>query len=251
MTETRPRYPKSLLRLILFAVIGTALAVTLLTLSLFGPNASAANDLRAALTTTRDVKGWVHVRATPPQARLSLPEGVVPPTTSTTQPLGSAGDLNTTDGTWLRNRVTNGHRRIELHEPAKQTSSVYDASTNELRVTRPTNPPSAPGFADELTGSPVSVVDLLDRYDTANRAPPSTESNRDGELTRYDLVGRGDRRAFKGSVWVDPATKLLRKAHWDTPDGVVEVTYTYGPPEILDIYAAGVPRDAKLVSDSN
>jgi hypothetical protein len=250
MTELKERRSKSLRRLILFALAGTALLVALLTLSLVGPNASAAKDLRVALTTTRDVKGWVHVRATPPQMRLSLPEGVVAPTTSTTQPLGSAGDLNTADGTWLRDRVTNGHRRVEMHEPAKQTSSVYDAANNELRVTHTTNVPTAPGFADEIAGGPVTIAVLLERYDAANKAPPSTDASRDGDLTRYDLVGRGESRTFKGSVWIDPASKLLRKAHWDTPDGVVEVTYTYGPPEIPDIYAAGVPREAKLIAES-
>jgi hypothetical protein len=238
------------LRLILFAVIGTGLLVALLTLSLVAPNASAASDLRVALKTTRDVKGWVHVRVAPPQLKLSLPEGVVPPTSPTTQPLGNGGDLNTVDGTWLRDRVTGGQRRIELHEPATQTSSVYDAGTNEVRVTHGANRPPAPGFPDEIASAPVTLADLLDRYDTANHAPPSTDANRDGEFTRYDLVGRGERRAFKGSVWVDPATKLLQRAHWDTPDGVVEVIYTYGPPEIPDLYAAGVPRDAKLIADS-
>jgi hypothetical protein len=238
-----------LLRLIIFALIGVAFLVALLTLSLVGPNASAAKDLRVALVATRDFKGWVHVRATPPQTRLSLPEGVVAPTTATSQPLGTAGDLNTADGTWVRDGLVKGHRRIEMHEPAKQTSSVYDTGTNELRVTHAT-PPSSPGFADAIAGAPVTVADLLERYDTANSAPPSTEATRDGEFTRYDLVGRGERRAFKGSVWVDPATKLLRKARWDVPDGFVEATYAYGPPEIPDIHAAGVPRTAKLITDA-
>lgn len=250
MAPPKGTRPNLLARLIVFAVIGTALLVALLTLSLVGPNASAANDLRAALTTTRDVKGWVHVRVTPPQIRLSLPEGVVAPTTSTTQPLGAGSDLNTVDGAWLRDRVTKDHRRIELHEPAKQTSSVYDADTNELRITRAATPPSAPGFPDEIAGAAVTLADLLDHYDAGNKAPPSTDASRDGELTRYDLVGRGERRAFKGKVWLDPASKLLRKARWDTPDGIVEVTYTYGPPEITDLYTAGVPRDAKVITDS-
>ena len=243
------RGPKSLLRLIIFVAIGVALVVALLTLSVIGPNASAAKDLRAALITTRDYKGWVHVRATPPDAHLSLPEGVVAPTTAAAQPPGTAGDLNTADGTWVRDGVVKGHRRIEMHEPSKQSSSVYDAGANELRVTHAATTPSAPGFADAIAGAPVTLADLLERYDTANNAPPSTDANRDGELTRYDLVGRGERRAFKGSVWVDRATKLLRNARWDVPDGAVDVTYTYGPPEIPDIYAAGVPRTAKLITD--
>jgi hypothetical protein len=248
-TRSSSRGSKSLLRLIVFVAIGVALLVTLLTLSVIGPNASAAKDLRAALVNTRDYKGWIHVRATPPQARLSLPEGVVAPTTATSQPLGTAGDLNTTDGAWVRDGMVNGHRRIEMHEPAKQTSSVYDTGTNELRVTH-TTPPSSSGFADAIAGAPVTVAELLERYDTAHSAPPSTEASRDGELTRYDLVGRGERRAFKGSIWVDPATNLLRKAHWDVPDGAVDVTYPYGPPQIPDIYTAGVPRTAKLITNS-
>jgi hypothetical protein len=250
-TRSSSHSSKSLLRLIVFVAIGVALLVALLTLSVIGPNASAAKDLRAALITTRDYRGWVHVRATPPQTHLNLPEGVTAPTTAAaTQPLGTAGDLNTADGTWVRDRVVKGQRRVEMHEPAKQTSSVYDSASNELRVTHATTTPSSPGFADAIAGAPVTLADLLERYDTANSAPPSTDASRDGELTRYDLVGRGERRAFKGSVWVDRVTNLLRKAHWDTPDGVVEVTYTYGPPEISELYAAGVPRSAKLITGS-
>ena len=249
-TRSRAGGSKLPLRLIFLAVIGVALVVTLLTLSVIVPNASAAKDLRAALIATREFKGWVHVRATPPQTRLNLPEGVVAPTASTTQPIGTGGDLNTSDGTWIRDRIVNGHRRVEMHEPTKQTSSVYDAGTNELRVTHAAPPPPPPGFADAIASPPVTVADLLERYDGDNKAPPSTDASRDGELTRYDLVGRGERRAFKGSVWVDRATKLLRKARWDTPDGGVDVTYTYGPPAIPDIYAAGIPRTVKVVANS-
>jgi hypothetical protein len=240
------RGPKGLLRLIIFAVIGVAIVVALLTLSVVGPNASAAKDLRAALATTRDYRGWVHVRVAPPQTRLSLPDGVVAPTTSTTQPTGSSGHVNTLDGRWARDRKVNGHRQIELHEPAKQVTSVYNVSTNELRIS-PQSVSVPPGFADGIAGAPVSVTDLLERYDTANNAPPSTDATRDGELTRYDLVGRGERRAFKGSIWINPADKLVRKARWDTPDGAVDVTYTYGPPEISAIAALGVPDNAKVV----
>jgi hypothetical protein len=155
------------MRLIIIAVIGVAIVVALLTLSVVRPSASAAKDLRAALLATRDYKGWVHVRAAPAQTRQSLPEGVVAPATSAAPPLGSGGDLNTVDGTWVRDRVEHGHRHIEMHDPAKQTSSVYDAGTNELRVTH-ANPPSSPGFADAIAGAPVTLAALLDRYDGEN-----------------------------------------------------------------------------------
>jgi hypothetical protein len=223
--------------------------VALVLVSVVAPNASAAKDLRIALQTTRNYKGWVHVRVTPPQNQDNLPPGVVSPTTSAAPPSGTAADLNTVDGTWVRAGDVKGSRHIEMHEPTKRASYVYDGNVNELRISQAAEQTSTV-FVDQIAGSAVTLDDLLARYDAANKAPPSTDASPDGELTRYDLVGRGESRAFKGSVWVDPATKLIRKARWDTPDGPADVTYTYGPPEIPDIYAAGVPRDARIINDA-
>jgi hypothetical protein len=243
--QTRSRFP---IWLAVVAVLAIVVVVGLLFLAVVAPNASAAKDLRAALQTTRGYKGWIHVRATPPQTQFNLPSGVVPPTatSATAQPGGTGADLNTVNGTWVRGSDVKGTRHIEMHEPARRTSYEYDAGANELRVSEGAEATTG-AFVDEIAGSPVTLDDLLARYDAASKAPPSTDASRDGDLTRYDLVGRGDSRAFKGSIWVDPSTKLIRKARWDTPDGPVDVTYTYGAPDIPDIHAAGVPRDAAVI----
>ena len=244
MAEPRPA--KRLLRLLLIAVAIVALIVALLVLSVVRPSASAANDLRGALETTRDFKGWVHVATTPPELNVSPPQGVVVSTRPAAQPAGPIGHLNTVDGTYVRDSVINGHRRVEMHVPQRRTAYVYDAGAAEIRVSK-TDEPYPPRFADEVAGAPVTLPDLLDRYTNPAKAPPSTDASRDGDLMRYDLVFRGERRAFKGSLWIDPATKLLRKSRWDTPDGPVDVTYSYGPPEITDIHDLGIPRDVKVL----
>ncbi len=240
--QTRSKFP---LRLAIIALAALVVVVALVLLSVVGPSASAAKDLRVALQTTRDYKGWIHVRAMPPQTQATLPPGAVSPTA---QPSGIAADLNTVDGTWVRASDVKGSRHIEMHEPAKRMSYAYDAKVNELRISQDAEETSKL-FVDQIAGSPVTTDDLLARYDAANKAPPSTDASRDGDLTRYDLVGRGDNRAFKGSIWVDSATKLIRQARWDTPDGAADLVYTYGPPAIPDIHAAGVPRDATVVNE--
>ena len=77
----------------------------------------------------------------------------------------------------------------------------------------------------------------------------------DGDLQRFDLSYEDATRKKKvqETIWVDPKTKLIQKmaapVQTQAGDKMLEMKYTYGNPQIKDIYDAGVPRDAHVTEE--
>ena len=69
------------------------------------------------------------------------------------------------------------------------------------------------------------------------------------------MTFKGDTQAVaepyrgKQTIWVEPQTKLIRRLETRLDGEPLVLEYSYGEPQIRDIYDLGVPRNAQRVEE--
>jgi hypothetical protein len=195
--------------------------------------ASAAEQLAQAADASDRYTGWVHSRVTDGHGQLVAIE-----------------HIDTRTGFSVQELHEGGHVYFHLYDRAARRMAVYDGSEHTLYVG-----PIDAGFADHERDAMRKMPWTLAEA-TAQIPGTTVRRGTDGDQNRFDLTFPPDdaktaaaqhRTVYPSSVslWVDPATNLIVRAAVAGIPG--EETITYGTPGPTDIYAAGAPRDAKVV----
>jgi hypothetical protein len=240
--------PRPQRRHLLWIMSASIAAVVLLSIALMVSSprsASAAEQLRAAAETTRNYRGWVHVK---PAADTKA---------GATNALVLKGlHMNTANGTTAIAFEIFQALCIKMVVPSQKQELMYSALTNQLRID------SAP---DDLAAAamkrsaelPLKLAELLADFKSRGLKQPQVMQSIDGDLQRFELTSKDDPQtlpeelrdlaAGKMVVWCDPQTKLIRRMQTQVDGKPTVLEYAYGDPEIRDIYDLGVPRTVKLL----
>jgi hypothetical protein len=214
---------------------------------------AAAENLNRSAAATHAYKGWVHVR---PQT-----SGDPAPAS---QPAMVERDVvihfNTADGTFAMQFELNGIRCAVLSQPAKQQQEMYSAAVRQIRIDN-LSKDSANNWFKHIAEVPVQLADVLAAMEKDGAVKLDVKESQDGELSRFDLTFKGDPEKAPAqyremvseprTVWTDPKSGLIRKMQTRTGGRAVLAEFTYGSPEIRDIYDLGVPRDAMVLDARN
>jgi hypothetical protein len=242
------------------AAAAALLAASVVAVLLATPDARAAARWREVVETTRAYRGWVHATSTfelapePATQPATSPPATTAPAAPAAQPARVRPTLlvthwNTADDTVVRETHLGGRRYLDMKIPAQRLWYFYDPEADELRIGE-TSDLLAASFAEQVRDTPVTLGEWLDRFAGPGRPPAVTTQSRDGDLIRFDLTeaGSGPQATEPWArLWVDPATKLIRKSWLQTPHGPMASEYSYGAPAFRDVYDAGVPRATKVV----
>jgi hypothetical protein len=240
-------------------IAAALLAAALLIVSLESPRqASAAEQLNAAVQATKAYKGWIKISA-------QFPQSMTAP--ASTQPLfAGAGSYKNTDGSFTYVHSTNPTDPTD-HNPELAFWSVprneiatYFFATNEIHLNTMMDIQK-----QEITGhpTPTTIAEIIDEQKRAfGIIPLAIKESVDGDLIRFDITlfaspeaaqkcATEYNMAFLGtsiSVWVNH-DHLMTRMRLDDPHGPITFNYTYNVPDIHDLYDLGVPRSAKIVDE--
>jgi hypothetical protein len=195
--------------------------------------ASAADQLARAADASGRYQGWVHMRVVDDRGQLVAIEHV-----------------DTRTGFSVKVVHGDGEVAIGLSDPIALRQANYFRSEHTIYVS-PMSPASASRTRNAMQNLPLTSAAA------AAQVPGVTvKRSVDGDRLRFELTLPPDdpktaaaqhRTVYPRAVtfWVDPATDLIVRA---TSAGLPgDETFTYGDPGVTDLYAAGVPRDAKVV----
>ncbi len=219
--------------------IAAALALTagLLVMNATSQTVTAAEALTQAAQTSKSYKGWVHTRNTV--------AGEDPNNYCVTH-------FNNETGAWVSEVHSDGALEVEMYVPAEKEEVKYDSKTGEIRMGE-----VYANFAVEwkkiVQQMPLTITEEL-----KNSATAKIRETREGDLNRFDLIPSTEMEKTRdhdpandqpqqATTWADARTNLIQKIQVTTAGKIETCTYTYGNPEIRDIYDVGVPRNAKVL----
>jgi hypothetical protein len=219
------------------------LSLALLFVSAPPQSASAAERLEEAAEAGDAYRGWVHMKASMPDIPDAPKESVV--------------HSNTEDGTYITDQTfPNGRRQVSLLRPSTREEITYDSEKKEIRIGT-LYEEFAKNWQTQIRNSPYTLRGMLESIKRSGDGEATvTVAKPEGGLDRFDVklpkqkpspdrvMGSED-----VSVWIDPKTKLVQKMSSKIQDKPVEMNFTYGKPEIREIYDLGVPSDAKVVDN--
>ena len=193
------------------------------------PSASAAEALKEATKASNGYLGWVHV-----------------------EQLGQGSFLHANTGTNTVAMDTNigGNREVMFFSQATSEYMRYNAKT--ITVTMNINSAIETNRMVSVIKKqlmPDTLIEKLDKYGKL-----AVTQFQEGGLDKFDIVVEGlvdgskDIPFDKLVVLVNPDTSLIQEVKAFRGEGVIAtMKFTYGEPEIKDIYDLGVPRDATVI----
>jgi hypothetical protein len=165
--------------------------------------------------------------------------------------------FNNSSGAFVIEFRVFGSECITLFSPDTGKEMEYIGLSGELQVSS-LNKKQAGDLRKRIVRSPVNPEDVIAQAKADGGPDPKVTKTFDQGMDRFDVVFHGnsatqptsDREPSAGSmtVWSDPESKLVRKMITIQDDGKpITMTFSYGDPQIRDIYDLGVPRSAKVV----
>lgn len=246
--ETLTRKRASRRKLVLVGLgVGVVIALALI----FGrPETDAAmKELKAAADATTAYRGWMHVKI------VNTP--VVPPQFLATTEM----HYNTADRRFVGVLTLNDHRCVKMIIPGKNEQWLYGEAGKELAITS-SSEQSAIAMMTWGADDPLKLANLLQQWDVHD--PPTfkgllrrlfgakrpkgaavTRTEEEGFI-RFDLTPPANYTPAKTTYWCDRTTKLIRRIDHDVGGNRVLLEYSYGAPDIREIYDMGVPRDVHI-----
>ena len=247
-----------------FALVGIAVVAVLMLPVLFdrpGPW-EAAPELKGAADATRAYRGWIHVEID------SAP--VIPPHLQAHVRSPTEMHYNTADRRFAGAFTLNGQRGLKMIIPAKSEQWLYSEAAKELAITS-SSEQSAIAMMVWGADDPLKLAALLEKWDAERSRGRGikawllgrrqrlegggVERTEEGEFIRFDLTPPDKYQTTppgKTTYWCDRTTKLIRRVDRDVGGGNrVVLAYSYGAPEIRDIYDLGVPRDVRVTDTRN
>jgi hypothetical protein len=227
------------------AAAGIVVAIVLLTLP---RTVDAAEALRATSQASRNYQGWVHVTMDISQDSTGIVRLI-------------ASDIhlhfnNSSGASVIEFRVF-GSECITMFSPETGKEMEYIGLSGELQVSS-LNKKQEEESRKRMLRSPVNPEDVIAQAKADGGPDPTVTKSFDQGMDRFDVVFHAnsttqptsDREPSAGSmtVWSDPESNLIRKMTTIQDDGKpITMTFSYGDPQIRDIYDLGVPRSAKVV----
>jgi hypothetical protein len=216
------------------AVVALAVGVGISTLA--PRQATAAQAVVQAAENSTAYRGWVHTRTTE-QAQGAAPSNAL-----------SVKHFNTATGAWAQEmHLPDGTLEVHMYLPDEKKEVVYTSRDKEVRL-GDMSALFADGWRKEVANSPLTVAAAF-----AGNAGVVVRSRPEGKLLRYDYAFPNARAADEGpypercTVWADPESRLIQKVMTAFPGSTTTQEFSYGLPEIRDVYDLGVPRDARVV----
>jgi hypothetical protein len=146
-----------------------------------------------------------------------------------------------------------------MFRPAWREQHSYDARRNEIRI-RDLGVSGGELWKSIARAYPLTVSDLLKVIEESGAAAPTVKERVEDGLLRFDVelavpagatqptTGRATLPS-KGTLWADRRTKLIAKLQYDSAGATKTFRFTYGAPDIGDLYDLGVPRDARIIDN--
>ncbi len=262
-TRARPRRNWWVHKIVMPAGIAAALliAVGVAWIGLTPHPVSAAEFLQQVAEINSAYKGWFAIRTEP--------------SPSATQPAGtdsySVWHMNTIDGTFVVASGSEGKTSIRMDVPARGEIIEYDSTHNEIRL-GDMHPLNVKAIKKMVGLTPIDLASELSSFKQRTGGDPlRVERRQEGNSERIDITYFDDPEKAKpilernsslqcvpvtATLWVDPETRLIHRMTTRYmgryQDGMrltdpVTRSITYGGPEFSDIYAAGAPRDTKVI----
>ncbi|HEX4053169.1 MAG TPA: hypothetical protein VHX86_02790 [Tepidisphaeraceae bacterium] len=205
----------------------------------------AAEALQNAANATRGFKGWVHV----------MPVGQGDPLSAIKLRVQSI-DINTSSGDFAIVANVYGALIVQMYSPAAHEMRTYTSLSGTVLIS------SVPGDAAETRRAaefPFKLADFLKRITSRGLTAPTVAESNDQGLQKFNLTLSDDSKKTldqypelpngNATLWVDPQSKLIRKMTSQIEGQPVIMEYTYGEPNIRDIYDLGVPKTARIVDN--
>jgi hypothetical protein len=212
----------------------------------------AAEDLQTAADATKGYKGWVHVK---PVAESG---GILSAIKSALKPHVETIHINTVDGSFAVVANLFGTHLVVMGSPVTHELRMFTSISGTILIST-VEPDDSTVAAKQRAAFPLKLADILGQMKSRGVAPPHVAESADQGLQRFDLTLADDSKktldqypemfAGKLTLWVDPKTNLIRKMTGQIDDQPTVLEYTYGPPDIHDIYDLGVPKTAKIVDN--
>jgi hypothetical protein len=235
-------------------ILATVLSVVLVP----GHQATAAEELQQVAQANTAYKGWIHIHAT-----LQAVPGTTLPAPKESLPSDVWDHVNTVDGTQARVNVIGKQRTMDIYLPSRKEVATYDSQTGEVRWAT-MGADTAKGMTETAAMSPVTLAQtLLQVKKDTGRDPEEVLLKRENGLDRYDITlfkneeeakrvyqERGESPWFnKATLWTDPQSRLIQKMRYVNHGMDISSDFTYGKPEIGDIYELGAPKNAKVIDN--
>jgi len=257
--HTRAHRPvgRLLMKIGIPATLAAAAAVVVAIMLMSGPavrEATAAEKFEQVLKESGSYKGWVHVTQTvtykPRPTTSSAPTDATP--AADDRPTAAEVHVHTVDNT-VASVSRHGSEIEVMYISVKDNESLrYSSKTNVLEkgimsrqdalaMTQMTQMMSSPASLIEVLRKNIegtitvkhSTKDKLDQFTITFKHPKGTP-----ELNRFEEF----------VVLSDPTSKLIQEIIVTYASGsLIHSKFTYGPPEIKDIYSLKVPPDARVV----
>ncbi len=204
-------------------------------------SASAAEQLREVTKVSDAYPGWIHITT----------ESIhVPASQTTTQPVPKnlAMHMNGPEGTFITVMESNQDRTVFFLSTSRNEMTQYDSKTNQI-VKGALNPVFAK-MMNETGILQATPKGLLQTMASKKKQTSKVTRSREGELDCFTATLSGPTgRPETLTILANPKTQLIQKIRIEQNGMRAVYRYTYGPPEIKDIYDVGVPRDAKVVDN--
>lgn len=222
---------------------------------------SAAEQLQQVVDVAQAYKGWVHVTVVAPtemSPEMAKEIAKIPPDQI---PVRMTYHSSTADGIAADVREFSKGSDVTFYSLPRHEVLTYDHTTNTIRAGTLTE--AGMDSIRQHVMSPTTVGDMLATLKKGGqREPLSVTSAPEGAATRIDVSffpskeamleytkehSDGTPRAL--TIWVNADKLMTRVRFEDSTSGTYSADFTYGKPELHDIYDLGVPRTAKLVDN--
>ena len=220
------------------ATLAATAAVVVAIMLMSGPavrEATAAEKLDAVLKENSNYKGWIHIE----QAGAN--------TYSNTH-------FNTVDNTLaMVGRDEKNEITVTYLSPKDKEVIRYDSKTNTLEK-GDLGPIQAVAMAHSLhaQASPESIIEDLRNKGTKLKVERTTQGEMDLFTITLDQPQNMKFYVSKLIVLTDPKSKLITEVREIYNDGeFCHTKYTYGPPEIKDIYSLPIPGEKTTIDSTS
>jgi hypothetical protein len=225
-------------------VVGVVAAFFLVTLP---RPVDAAEQLRASSRATSNYQGWVHVTFDMSQVVTGVYKLM-------------AGDahihFNNVNGDLAIEFKVLGSECIMMVAADAGKEMEYIGLTGELQVS-PISKDQVEAVRRSVPMLPVNPEDAIAKTKSEGWPDPIVTKSSDHGLDRFDVQFKGypaTQPASKGNspiwsmtIWSDPESKLIQRMVMIQDGKPATMTFTYGDPDIRDIYDLGAPRNAKVI----
>jgi hypothetical protein len=223
------------------AAIGLVIAFAVTTM--LPRKLDAAEQLGNAASATKSYQGWVHIVPAETGGWLAI-----------FRPKIHAIHINTIDGRFAVEANVFGTRLVQLAIPARREMWMYTGMSHRVLIVSLDVDNSAQSFKRNAE-FPLKLAAMLEQMKVSGAPQPRVVQTIDKGLERFDLTVTKDARnqvneympTGKMSIWIDPQTKLIRRIESPIDGKPTLMEYTYGDPQIRDIYDLEVPRDSEVV----